>query len=71
MVVDDDAALAEMLCLVLRAEGLNPVWCCQGDQAVAAFRQSAPDLILLDLMLPGRDGVDICREVRAESGCRS
>ncbi|HYP44446.1 MAG TPA: MtrAB system response regulator MtrA [Propionibacteriaceae bacterium] len=68
LVVDDDAALAEMLSIVLRNEGFEPVWCSHGDKAFAAFRDSRPDLILLDLMLPGRDGVDVCRDIRAESG---
>ncbi len=68
LVVDDDAALAEMLTLVLRNEGFDPVWCGHGDKALAAFRDAKPDLVLLDLMLPGRDGVDVCREIRGESG---
>jgi two-component system response regulator MtrA len=67
LVVDDDAALAEMLSIVLSSEGFEPVWCGSGDEAVAAFRDAKPDLVLLDLMLPGRDGVDVCREIRSES----
>jgi len=68
LVVDDDAALAEMLSIVLRNEGFDPVWCAHGDKALAAFQDSKPDLVLLDLMLPGRDGVDVCRDIRMESG---
>ncbi|NHC13035.1 MtrAB system response regulator MtrA [Motilibacter deserti] len=68
LVVDDDPALAEMLGIVLRAEGLEPVFCADGDEALATFRASRPDLVLLDLMLPGRDGIDVCRQIRAESG---
>lgn len=68
LVVDDDAALAEMLGIVLRGEGFDPVFCADGAQAVAAFRENDPDVILLDLMLPGMDGVDICQEIRKESG---
>jgi two-component system response regulator MtrA len=68
LVVDDDAALAEMLSIVLRNEGFEPIWCAHGDKAFGAFRDSKPDLVLLDLMLPGRDGVDVCRDIRAESG---
>ncbi|GAB3703534.1 MtrAB system response regulator MtrA [Mariniluteicoccus flavus] len=68
LVVDDDAALAEMLQIVLRQEGFETVWCGQGDTAVQVFREARPDLVLLDLMLPGRDGVEICRDIRAESG---
>ena len=68
LVVDDDAALAEMLGIVLRAEGFDPVFCADGDSALAVFRESKPDIVLLDVMLPGRDGVDVCRSIRAESG---
>jgi two-component system response regulator MtrA len=68
LVVDDDAALAEMLGIVLRGEGFDPVFCADGSSAMAAFRESKPDLVLLDLMLPGRDGVDVCKAIRAESG---
>ena len=68
LVVDDDTALAEMLGIVLRAEGFDPVFCADGDSALAVFRESKPDIVLLDVMLPGRDGVDVCRAIRAESG---
>jgi two-component system response regulator MtrA len=68
LIVDDDTALAEMLAIVLRAEGFEPVVCGDGDRAVSVFRDSKPDLVLLDLMLPGRDGIDVCRSIRAESG---
>jgi two-component system response regulator MtrA len=68
LVVDDDAALAEMLGIVLRGEGFEPVFCADGAEALNAFRESKPDLVLLDLMLPGRDGIDVCRAIRAESG---
>lgn len=68
LVVDDDAALAEMLQIVLRQEGFDTEWCAHGAAAVDTFRLVRPDLVLLDLMLPGRDGVDVCREIRAESG---
>ena len=65
--VDDDAALAEMLSLVLRNEGFEAIWCGHGDKAMGAFRDSRPDLVLLDVMLPGLNGVDVCREIRSES----
>ena len=68
LVVDDDAALAEMLTLVLRQEGFDSEIVMRGDAAMAAFRTFRPDVVLLDLMLPGKDGIAICREIRAESG---
>lgn len=67
LVIDDDAALAEMLQIVLQASGFQTAWVGRGDQALDEFRRSRPDLVLLDLMLPGRDGVDVCRDLRAES----
>ncbi len=68
LVVDDDASLAEMLTIVLRQEGFDTHMCGRGDEALQAFRGYKPDLVLLDLMLPGRDGIDVCKEIRAESG---
>jgi two-component system, OmpR family, response regulator MtrA len=68
LVVDDDAALAEMLGIVLRNEGFESRVCADGDRALAEFRDYRPDVVLLDLMLPGKDGIDVCREIRAESG---
>ena len=68
LVVDDDAALAEMLTIVLRQEGFDSRMCTRGDLALAEFRDYRPDLVLLDLMLPGKDGIDVCKEIRAESG---
>jgi two-component system response regulator MtrA len=68
LVVDDDASLAEMLGIVLRQEGFDSRVVDRGDAAVEAFREYRPDLVLLDLMLPGRDGIDVCKEIRAESG---
>ena len=68
LVVDDDTALAEMLGIVLRGEGFEPTFCADGNDALEAFRSSRPDLVLLDLMLPGRDGIEVCRQIRAESG---
>ena len=66
--VDDDTALAEMLGIVLRGEGFDTSFCADGGLALEAFRASRPDLVLLDVMLPGRDGIEVCRQIRAESG---
>jgi two-component system, OmpR family, response regulator MtrA len=68
LIVDDDQALSEMLGIVLRGEGFDPVFCGDGAQALQVFRSCKPDVVLLDLMLPGRDGIDVCRSIRAESG---
>ena len=67
LVVDDDPAISEMLTIVLESEGLTPIPIMDGNDAVEAFEQNNPDLILLDLMLPGMNGVDICRAIRRDS----
>lgn len=67
LVVDDDIALAEMIGIVLQAEGFEVVDCADGAQALDVFHQVTPDLVLLDLMLPGMDGIEICRLIRRES----
>jgi two-component system response regulator MtrA len=68
LVVDDDPALAEMLGIVLRSEGFTPSFVADGERALSAFRESRPDVVLLDLMLPGMSGIDVCRAIRSESG---
>lgn len=68
LVVDDDTALAEMIGIVLRSEGFEPSFCADGSEAMQLFRDTRPELVLLDLMLPGKDGIEVCAEIRAESG---
>ena len=68
LVVDDDLALAEMLGIVLRNEGLDVDHVADGPSAIGAFREYRPDLVLLDVMLPGIDGLEVCRQIRGESG---
>ena len=67
LVVDDDPAINEMLTIVLEAEGFQTSSVTDGAEAVGAFQSFDPDLILLDLMLPGVNGIDICREIRKQS----
>lgn len=68
LVVDDDPALAEMLSIVLENEGFSVVVCPDGARAPLAFTEVKPDLVLLDLMLPGLDGIAVCRLIRQDSG---
>lgn len=56
-----------MLTIVLRGEGFQVDTCATGTDAVATFRAKQPDVVLLDVMLPGRDGVEICQQIRSES----
>jgi two-component system response regulator MtrA len=68
LIVDDDTALGEMLAIVLRGEGFEPETVTRGDEVMDAFAAFEPDLVLLDVMLPGKDGIEVCREIRAASG---
>ncbi|REF37538.1 MtrAB system response regulator MtrA [Thermasporomyces composti] len=67
LIVDDDPALSEMLGIVLRNENMEALFCDSGEAALAKVRETKPDVVLLDLMLPGKDGIEVCREIRAES----
>ncbi|MBC9225767.1 response regulator [Aeromicrobium sp. 636] len=68
LVVDDDASLAEMLTIVLEGEGFRTAVCHTGDAVMAAFEEFKPDVVLLDRMLPGLDGMEVCRQIRDVSG---
>lgn len=67
LIVEDEAKLANLLVDYLRASGFEPFSLANGNEAVPWIREHKPDLVLLDLMLPGREGTDICREVRTFS----
>jgi two-component system response regulator MtrA len=68
LVVDDDPALAEMLGIVLRGEGFEPAFVADGSRALSALREFRPDIVLLDVMLPGLGGIEVCQAIRAEYG---
>jgi two-component system response regulator MtrA len=67
MVVDDDQDLAEMLGIVLTGAGIDVDLVSRGDEVMDVFRNNPPDLVLLDIMLPGLDGIEVCKLIRAES----
>ncbi len=67
LLVDDDASIIEVLKLYFEKEGYQVFTCMQGDKAVPTFESCNPDIVILDLMLPGMDGNDICREIRKTS----
>ena len=68
LVIEDDQSIAEVVGILLRGEGFEVSYCADGLQAMNAFQVVAPDLVLLDLMLPGRDGIEICKTIRQSSG---
>src|SRR5689334_15651233 len=67
LIVDDDRKTAELIRLYLERDGYQPLLAHDGRQALELARQKRPDLIVLDLMLPIVDGLDVCRILRAES----
>ena len=67
LIVEDEPKLAALVGDYLRSSGYESSWVADGREAVPAVKASQPDLVLLDLMLPGRDGLDICRELRSFS----
>jgi len=68
LLVEDDDTLRETLSYLLRREGHDIRAVADGDAALDAFDSQAPDIILLDLMIPGVDGIEVCRRVRQTSG---
>jgi len=67
LIVEDEEKLATLLGDYLKLSGFDWQWIADGNQVLPELRVKMPDLILLDLMLPGRDGLDICKEIRSFS----
>ncbi len=66
LIVDDDANIAELIALYLEKECFETRIVGDGESAVPAVRSFMPDLVLLDIMLPGMDGYQVCREIRSK-----
>ena len=64
MVVDDDQNILQLITLYLSREGFDVVQASRGDEALRTFKSAPPSLVLLDIMLPGMDGWQVCREIR-------
>ena len=67
MIVEDEEKLASLLGDYLKQSGFDSIWISDGELVLPRVRERLPDLILLDLMLPGRDGLEICKEIRSFS----
>jgi two-component system response regulator BaeR len=67
LIVEDEPKLADVLSDYLKASGFDPVLISNGTEVVSWVREHKPDMVLLDLMLPGRDGMDICKDIRTFS----
>lgn len=69
LVIEDDRNIAELLQLYLEKEGYAVTVAADGLQGVEKFRNIGPDLVLLDIMMPGLDGWEVCKRIRQESAC--
>lgn len=67
LIVDDEANICELIRLYVEKEGYNAIIATDGAKAVEKFMQEKPDMVLLDIMLPVKDGWQVCREIRAVS----
>ena len=70
LVIEDEPDIVELLEYNLSREGFRCLTCRDGESGLSVARERAPDLILLDLMLPGMDGLEVCRELRSKSETR-
>jgi two-component system OmpR family response regulator len=67
LIIEDNPAIAELVSMQVSDLGMTPVLANRGDDGLARFRQGGIDLVVLDLMLPGLDGLAVCREIRTAS----
>jgi signal transduction histidine kinase len=70
LVVDDDPRNASLLCHILRSVGLKTAVATDGPTCLREVRADTPDLVLLDVMMPGMDGYEVCRRLKADAGTR-
>ena len=69
LVVDDDINICELLRLYIEKEDFEVVIANDGNEALRLFESEKPDFVMLDIMLPGRDGWQVCRDIRSMSSC--
>lgn len=69
LVVDDEVALADIVASYLRREGFEVTVAHDGRAAIDLVREQSPDVVLLDVMLPGIDGLEVCRQIRSQTDC--
>ncbi|MDR5905697.1 response regulator transcription factor [Franzmannia qiaohouensis] len=68
LIVEDNPGIGELVSIHVAELGMNPVLCERGDTGLGRFREGGIDLVILDLMLPGIDGLSVCREIRSGPG---
>ena len=67
LVVDDNPANVDILCMRLVADGYEVITAADGEEALIAVKEHQPDLLLLDVMMPKLDGIEVCRRLRADA----
>ena len=67
LVVDDDSHIRDVVCFALRRAGFEVAEAANGEAGLKAFRHGKPDLVILDILMPVMDGLDVCRAIRAEA----
>jgi len=70
LIVDDEPNIARSLSFVLNKDGYDVSIAEDGDQAMAMIRDSKPDILILDVMMPNKNGYDVCQEVKSDAGLR-
>lgn len=68
LIIEDNPGIGELVRMHVADLGLNPILCDRGDTGLERFREGSIDLVILDLMLPGMDGLSVCREIRSGPG---
>ena len=71
LVIEDEADILEVISYNLEREGHKVISCRNGEQGLSRIRTDNPDLVILDLMLPGMDGVEVCRQVKSDPVTRA
>ena len=70
LIVEDESEIAQLIQLYLEKEGFNCRTCRDGLAAMQMFQEHQPDLIILDLMIPGMDGLEVCTRIRQKPGSK-
>ncbi|WP_150912007.1 response regulator transcription factor [Marinobacter halotolerans] len=68
LIIEDNSSIGDLVRMQVADLGMTPVLCDRGDTGLARFREGGIDLVILDLMLPGLDGLSVCREIRGGAG---
>lgn len=69
LIADDNRQITKILGEFAKKEGFEPVMACDGEEALEKFREDSFSILLLDVMMPKKDGFQVCREIRQTSQC--